>query len=256
MSAPLVPAGAVCSDSLIARLDPRWKLVAMAAAAVAVSFLRTIPALSIAFLGVVLLILAARVSARWLVRRLLAVAPFLVFMVVLLPFVVGGQEPGWKLGWLTVSRDGVRAAVAIALQASALIGLSLVVLATTPLHVMLQAERQLGLPGIVTQITILAQRYLVLFGSELKRLRIALRVRGHRNRARLRSYRTLGQVAGTLLVRGYERADRVGQAMRCRGFDGTFRSLTGFRTTAADVGVFLLVFACSAALLGYDLVTR
>jgi cobalt/nickel transport system permease protein len=241
---------------LIARLDPRWKLVAMGAAAVAVSFLRTIPALSVALLGVVLIILAARVPAHWLFRRLAAVAPFLVFMVALLPFVVGGKESGWRLGWLVVSPDGVRAAVAIALKASALIGLSLVVLATTPLHVMLQAERQLGLPGIVTQITILAQRYLFLLSSELKRLRIALRVRGHRNRATLRSYRTLGQVAGTLLVRSSERAERVGQAMRCRGFDGTFRSLTAFRTTAVDVGVFMLVFACSMALIAYEFLAR
>lgn len=256
MSAPLVPAGAICSDSLIARLDPRWKLVSMAIAAVTVSLLRTLPALSAAFLGVVLLILAARVPARWLVRRLAAVAPFLVFMIALLPFVLGGTEPGWRLGWLTVSREGARAALAIGLKASALVCLSLVVVATTPLHVILQAERQLGLPGIVTQITGLAHRYLFLFSSELKRLRIALRVRGHRNRATLRSYRTLGQVAGTLLVRSSERAERVGQAMRCRGFDRRFRSLTAFRTSAVDVGVFILVCACSAALSAYDLLAR
>jgi hypothetical protein len=29
--------------------------------------------------------------------------------------------------------------------------------------------------------------------------------------------------------------------MRCRGFDGRFRSLTEFRTTIADVAFFLLV---------------
>ena len=68
---------------------------------------------------------------------------------------------------------------------------------------------------------------------------MALRVRGYRNRANLHSYRTIGAVTGALLVRGWERGERVGHAMRCRGFDGRFRSLSEFRTTAADVLMFL-----------------
>ena len=45
----------------------------------------------------------------------------------------------------------------------------------------------------------------------------------------------MGQAAGTLLVRGYERSERVAQAMRCRGFDGCFRALATFRTRWSDV---------------------
>src|SRR5437868_4244073 len=89
----------------------------------------------------------------------------------------------------------------------------------------------LGLGGAL----VLTYRYTFLLAEELGRLRIALRVRGYRNRANLHSYRTIGHVAGTLLVRSHERAERVGQAMRCRGFDGRFRSLTAFRTRWPDV---------------------
>jgi cobalt/nickel transport system permease protein len=59
-----------------------------------------------------------------------------------------------------------------------------------------------------------------------------------------------------LLVRGYERAERVGQAMRCRGFDGQFRSLSEFRTRPVDVGFFLLSAGGAAALLAWDLAAR
>ena len=48
-------------------------------------------------------------------------------------------------------------------------------------------------------------------------------------------YRTLGHVTGAVLVRGADRAERVGEAMRCRGFDGTFHTTAAFRTTAADI---------------------
>jgi cobalt/nickel transport system permease protein len=60
-------------------------------------------------------------------------------------------------------------------------------------------------------------------------------------------------VAGALLVRSHERAERVGQAMRCRGFDGRFRSLTAFRTRPADVTFFLLTAGAAAGLLLWDL---
>ena len=46
---------------------------------------------------------------------------------------------------------------------------------------------------------------------------------------------TLGQVSGTLLVKAYERAESVGQAMRCRGFDGQFRALAQFRLPALEI---------------------
>jgi cobalt/nickel transport system permease protein len=86
--------------------------------------------------------------------------------------------------------------------------------------------------------------------DEMARLRRALRVRGFRNRADAHSYRTVGQVAGTLLVRGAARAERVHQAMRCRGFDGTFRTLTTFRTKTLDIVTFMSLTA-TAVLLGW-----
>jgi hypothetical protein len=40
--------------------------------------------------------------------------------------------------------------------------------------------------------------------------------------------------------------------MRCRGFDGRFRSLTAFRTTAADVLAFALITAAAAGVVLLD----
>jgi cobalt/nickel transport system permease protein len=81
---------------------------------------------------------------------------------------------------------------------------------------------------------------------------VAVRVRGFRNRAARHAYATAGRVAGTLLVRGHERAERVHQAMLCRGFDGQFRSLTAFRTRPADVLVFMLIAGSAVALAAVD----
>jgi cobalt/nickel transport system permease protein len=49
-----------------------------------------------------------------------------------------------------------------------------------------------------------------------------------------------------------ERAERVGQAMRCRGFDGVYRSLAEFRTTSADLVFFLVLVGSATALWLWD----
>src|SRR5213083_1144360 len=103
---------------------------------------------------------------------------------------------------------------------------------------------------------LLTYRHVFLLMDEFARLRTALRVRGFRNRANRHSYRTIGQVSGTLLVRGYERAERVGQAMRCRGFDGRFRALNEFQSSSPDVCFFLALVAAVSGLLVWDLAQR
>jgi cobalt/nickel transport system permease protein len=128
--------------------------------------------------------------------------------------------------------------------------------ATSPWQVTLKAARALRLPGLLVQLLGLTYRYLFLLAEEMQRLRVALRVRGYRNRADLHSYRTVGQVAGTLLVRSHERAERVGQAMRCRGFDGTYRTLADFRTRGADVLAFGLIVGGAAGLVFWDVSCR
>jgi cobalt/nickel transport system permease protein len=70
------------------------------------------------------------------------------------------------------------------------------------------------------------------------------------------TYRTVGHVVGTLLVRGAERADGVAHAMRCRGFDGRYRSLTAFRTRAADVAFFVGAVAAAVGLVAWDVAGR
>jgi cobalt/nickel transport system permease protein len=86
----------------------------------------------------------------------------------------------------------------------------------------------------------------------LRRLRVALRVRGFRARADRHGYRTAGHVVGAVLVRGADRADRVGEAMRARGFDGRFHTLTAFRTTVWDVVGFMVMVAVMGLLLTWE----
>jgi cobalt/nickel transport system permease protein len=243
------PAG---TDSPLSRLDPRWKLAALTVAAVAAVLLSSLPALALAFAAAGFLAWLARLPPRWFLGRIGAVSLFLLLFALPLPFLLTGDGLVWHAGPVRLSAYGLTVAGLLALRTLTVVTLMLVVLATAPLDATLKAAHALRVPGLLVQLALLSYRYLFVLGDELARLRVALRVRGYRNRVSRHCYRTIGHVAGTLLVRGHERAERVGQAMRCRGFDGRFRSLTAFRTTAADVAAFLLIVTGAAGLVVLD----
>jgi cobalt/nickel transport system permease protein len=220
------------------------------------SVLVTVPAAAAAMAGAGVLVLVGRVPLRWYMRRLSALLPFFLLFGLFLPVLVRDPDPWLTLGPLTISEHGIRLAALICLKGLAIVTLVLVLLTAAPFHVTLQAAHSLRVPGLLVQLTLLTYRYIFLLASELARLRVALRVRGYRSRAALRNYRTVAHAAGALLVRSHDRAERVAQAMRCRGFDGRFRSLTEFRTTPADVLLFAAFVMTSAAIIALDLVLR
>jgi cobalt/nickel transport system permease protein len=239
------------TDSVIHRLDPRWKLAAAIIAVVGVVLLQTLPAAATALLLGAMLVIVSKLPVRWYLARVGTIGLFLAFFAVWLPLVTPGT-PVWHVGPLSFSLEGIVLALRLLAKALAILTFMLVLLATARLDATLKAARALHVPGLLVQLNLLTIRYTFLFATELARMRVALRVRGYRNRVSRHCYRTIGHVSGTLLVRGYERAERVGQAMRCRGFDGRFRSLTEFRTAAADVGAFAIVVGTTAGLVVWD----
>jgi cobalt/nickel transport system permease protein len=245
-----------CPDSPLRRLDPRWRLAALLLAALVGSIVRSVPAALASLLGALLLAWLGRLPVRWYLGRLGVLAGLLALFALPLPFLVRGEGPAWHWGPLQVSLGGTVLAGLLVCKGAALGTLMLVLLATAPLDVTLKAAHALRVPGLLVGLGQLSYRYLFVLADELARLRVALRVRAYRNRASWHSYRTVGAVAGTLLVRGYERAERVGQAMRCRGFDGRFRALVAFRTRPVDVLAFVLIVGGAAGVLGLDWLLR
>lgn len=239
-------------DSPLARWDARWKLAALVLAAFGVAALdRFAPSLFALAVGLGLVVLA-RLPRRWVYGRLglfaLAALPFLL----VLPFTLETAGAGWSIGPVRVSERGLAVGLAVFARCLAVGCLSLVLVGTAPLHHSLAAAHRLRVPGLLVLITGLAYRYIFLLAEEYKRVRVALRTRGFRMTATRHGYRTLGHVTGAVLVRGADRAERVADAMRCRGFDGTFHSTAAFRTTAADIIAFVALVAVTIALILWD----
>jgi cobalt/nickel transport system permease protein len=227
--------------SLLAALDPRWKLAGFLALILATAITRSLLALGLVWLVVAVLALLGRTSVTWLLGRLLPVALVLTLLAGPLPLLLTREPPFWEWGWFRVSEPGLVLAATVILRGLGICALVLVLIASTPLHVLFQAAHSLRVPGLLIQLALLTLRYVALLASEFRRLRRAAQVRGFVPGANWHTYRTLGNLMGTLLVRGHERAHRVYQAMRARGFDGQFRSLHCFTTRLWDVLAWLVL---------------
>jgi cobalt/nickel transport system permease protein len=252
----LVLASPHCPDSLVARLDPRWKLAALLIAAGVFAVLQSLPAAETALAAALILVLVSRLPMRWYLQRLAPVVLFVGAVVLTLPLLVRDTEPVLRLGPLALSQSGLRLAILLACKGLGIVSLMLVLVGTAPLEDSIRAAHALRVPGLLVHLSMLTYRYLFVLAGELAQLRVALRLRGYHNRLNRHSFRTIGHVVGTLLVRSYERSERVGQAMRLRGFDGQFRSLRCFQTSRRDVLGSMVVIGCALGLLAWDISCR
>jgi cobalt/nickel transport system permease protein len=89
---------------------------------------------------------------------------------------------------------------------------------------LLQAMRRLGVPRVLVATLQFMERYVHLLGEELARMAQARAARTFQ-RGSLLSWRLLTGMLGLLLLRSFERAERVHSAMLARGWDGTIHHL-------------------------------
>lgn len=229
-------------DSSLSQLDARWRLAGFILALATVASLRSLSASLTGLLFAMLLVALAQTPWAWLTSRVIPLLVVVSVLVLPLPFL---STESWAAGF--------HLAGLILLKAMALFHLTSALLVSGRLESMFAASSALGIPKLLTHLALLTLRYLFLLGEELARMRIALRVRGFRNRANWHSYHTVANATGMLLVRGNARATRVSQAMRCRGFDGHFRTLEVRRTHSADIAFVLVILLVSVALIVLDI---
>ena len=217
--------------SPIHKLDPRAKLAVTLAFVVAVMSLPKYAVGDILPFFVFPFIMLARsgVLPRFILRRLVAVAPFAVMVGAFNPLFdteialrIGGT--GISGGWLSFA--------SIVLRFLLTIGALLLLMATTGVPALGRAAAQLGVPRVFVAQILGLYRYLFLALEEAQNTHLAWRLRTAHGRHP--SWRVHAHILGQLLLRAVARARRVHTAMECRGFDGEFRLMSRPVFTARD----------------------
>ncbi len=233
--------------SFLHGLDPRVKVLVTLLFSVVVAVSHNFSALTASLFLSLFLVVAARLSARHIGKRLLLSNGLIVFLWVFLPLTYKG-ETSFVLGPLTLSGEGMIYALRITMKCNAIILAMMATLSTTPVFHLGHAMRELRVPGTIIQLFLFTYRYIHVIFQEYIRLTNAMKVRGFVPRSDMHTYRSYAYLVGVLLVRSYDRAERIHQAMLLRGFHGKYYSLTRFSIGRGDILFFAAMLIAVLAL--------
>jgi cobalt/nickel transport system permease protein len=235
----------VHEHSFVHHLPPETKVlsVLLFVTATAVTPREAIWAFAVYAAAEALLVLFARVPFRFVLSRLFAVAPFVVFAL-FLPFVGEGKDV--SLAGIALSSEGVWSMWNILAKAILGATASILLAATTEVPDIVKGFGRLRVPSVITAIASFMIRYLEVISGELARMRTAMTARGYDPRW-LSQARPIASSAGTLFVRSYERGERVYDAMLSRGYTGAMPAIDSRSTSAQDWAVALILPLLAAA---------
>ncbi len=240
--------------------DPRFKLVAILIFAFLVVSLKQ-PVMVVAALAVAIIILAfTRLPWSRSLRRIMAMNGFLAMFLIVMPLtsvvqpgdslIVFGTFESWPL-----NLRGMKLALIIIGKAWTVALMMEPLLATAPLGATLEGLSRIGIPQRVSELLLIAHRYIHVFFGELQRMRSGMEARAFKSDHRLDTLKDYGNFVGMLLVRSFERTHRVYDAMQARGYAGRMPGHFQFRGQASDWLKALLLAAIGIGLLLADRLT-
>jgi cobalt/nickel transport system permease protein len=176
-----------------------------------------------------------------ILKRVLIVMPFCLFIGISNLLLEGGTA--FTLGNLHVSY-GILSFLVIIYRAFLCVSAVLLLVAATPFMELTRVMRQLKIPEVFVVMFEMTYRYIGVLLDEAASMRIAYILRGGSKSIDIRH---AGSFIGCLLLRSFDRAERIYSAMKCRGYPSGLENKENFRFSARDAVYTALV--CTLCLL-------
>lgn len=229
-------------NSILHRMDLRLKIISILASSLIISSCRTISSAAIAIIYATLLTLLSGIPLTYYLKKTYLPLIFLLPLFLFLPLSSGGDVL-FSLSYLSIYKEGIILSVLISLKVTAIIILINIMLSTAPFRDIAAALKSLKVPDKMLNIILFTYRYFFIFFEDLRKMRVALTLRGFKNRSTLTSLRSSANLAGSLLVRSYEQTERIYRAMLLRGYTGRIISDKTFNAGGADILLALMIIA-------------
>jgi cobalt transport protein ATP-binding subunit len=160
-------------------------------------------------------------------------APAWATLLVVLGFSVGfGSSPLFSIGPFTVYREGAQQGLAAAARVASDMAWIAAVFLSTPFNALMHALKWYRVPAVLLDVLAIAFRYAGLVREEFQRMAASAVARGG-----FRGYaggcRSLARILSQVLLRCYDRALRIQQAMFARGESGEESLSAGYRASPA-----------------------
>ena len=214
-------------SSSVHQLDPRIRIGFTILYAFVVALAYQFSVLIAALMFSAILVIISQVNIKEVFKRIGMVNALIFLLWLVLPFTFTG-EVITRIGSFAIYRPGVMLAAQITLKSNAILLAFIALIATMPFATLGHALHDLRVPQKIVHLLLMTYRYIFVIEEEYLRLMRAAKIRGFRPGTNVNTYRTFAYVIGMLFVRSAVRAERVHQAMLCRGFKGKFYSLQEF----------------------------
>ncbi|MBU8848520.1 MAG: cobalt ECF transporter T component CbiQ [Desulfobacterales bacterium] len=238
--------------SLIHQLDPKIRIIASIILSFAVALCDNLYIAGLYFIISSILIAMAKLKWRDVVNRLKPLLWFLLMIWIILPLTFDG-ETLYQYSWLRITGPGVILCCKITIKSITILLIFTGLIATMTVASLGNGLHRLYVPDKMVFLLLMSYRYISVIEEEYKRLLRAAKFRGFSPKTNLHSYKTFAYLAGMLFVRASVRAQRVYQAMLCRGFNQKFHTLDVYPPNRLN-SIFLIgIFAASLSLVIFEI---
>jgi len=207
--------------SRLSKVKPQTKLLGIFLIILSIAFfsMNNLKLFMIHICCVVYLLFISKISFKTYLKRLSIDIPFVLFAI-FLPFISKGNGKifGEYLG-LTIYETGLIEMRNLIFKITLCVTLAIILTATTSTIELIYGMQKLKISPLLISIFSFAIRYIDVFIDELKRVKISMKSRGYSEKG-LKNLQPIAFASGAMLIRGYERGERVYNSMISRGFNG------------------------------------
>jgi len=233
--------------SVIHTLDPKIRIIASIILSVVIALCDNLYIAVIYFFVSSILMAMARLKIIDLLKRLRPVFWFLLMIWIILPITYDGDLL-YSFYWVKITYQGVILCVKITIKSITILLIFSALIATMTVASLGNGLHRIHVPDKIVFLLLMSYRYISVIEEEYKRLLRAAKFRGFDPGTNLHSYKTFAYLAGMLFVRASLRAQRVHQAMLCRGFNRKFHTLDDYPPNRLN-SIFLMgIFTVSLSL--------
>ena len=221
-------------DSFFHRLDPRVKFITTIPYIFVIAVMKGINGPLLALIISLFMIAVSRVSLKKLMGRLMVVNIFILVLWIFLPFSSPG-EAVFHIGSLSATREGFLYVLSITLKANAIVLATIAILGTSEVFSLAHALVHLRVPEKLVHLFFFFYRYISVLHEEYTRLKNAMLIRCFSPKTNVHTYKTYAYLVGMLIVKSYDRSQKIYDAMLCRGYTGRFPIISHFTLKKTDL---------------------
>lgn len=229
-------------QSLIHKLDPKIRIITATVLSIATALCDNLYIAPVYFCIAIILIAMAQLNPMEVAKRLKPLFWFLIMIWIILPLTFDGEV--WvRYHLFKITGPGVILCIKITIKSISILLIFTALLATMTIASLGKGFHRLKVPDKMVFLILMSYRYIAVIEEEYRRLLRAAKFRGFHPGTNVHSYKTFAYLAGMLFIRASLRAERVHQAMLCRGFKQKFHSLDVYPSNRLNsiflIGIFL-----------------